>query len=61
MEQALGKQQLMSPSACVNFHPFSETLRQWEEGVPVDCGKHWTQEQIEAAIEQGPHKSALTH
>jgi hypothetical protein len=50
----------MSPSACVNFHPFSETLRQWEEGVPVDCGEHWTREQIEAAIEQGPHTSALT-
>jgi hypothetical protein len=41
MEVAQGKQsnRLMSPTACVNFHPFTETLRQWEEGVLVDCGE----------------------
>jgi hypothetical protein len=60
MAQAKGKKRLMSPAACVNFHPFTETLRDWEEGVPVDCGAHWTREQIDAAIHQGPHKSALT-
>jgi hypothetical protein len=62
MEISKGKTQkrLLSPSACVNFHPFTETLRQWEEGVPVDCGEDWTSEMIEAAIQQGPHKSALT-
>jgi hypothetical protein len=43
MEQAQGKRRLMRPLACVNFHHFLERLRQWEEGVPVDCGKHWTQ------------------
>jgi hypothetical protein len=41
MAQAQGKK-LMSPSACVNFHPFAETLKEWEDGVPVDCGKPWT-------------------
>ena len=51
---------LMSRSACMNFHPFTETLRKWEDGVPVDCGIDWTQEQIEATIQQGPHTSALT-
>jgi hypothetical protein len=59
MKVAQGKKSLMSPAACVNFHPFTETLRKWEEGVPVDCGEDWTKTQIEAAIQQGPHKSAL--
>eukprot|EP00978_Attheya_sp_CCMP212_P017620 scaffold47191_cov34-Attheya_sp.AAC.2 len=27
-------------------------------GCPVDCGAPWTREQIEAALERGPHKSA---
>jgi hypothetical protein len=48
------KKRFMSPAACVNFHPFTDTLRKWEEGVPVDCGDDWTHEQIEAAIQQGP-------
>jgi hypothetical protein len=60
VQVAQGKtKQLMSPHTCVNFHPFAETLQQWEEGVPVDCGEDWTLEQIEAAIKQGPHKLAL--
>jgi hypothetical protein len=50
----------MSPAACVNFHPFTETLRDWEEGVPVECGEDWTLEEIEAAVAQGPHQSAQT-
>ena len=61
METSKGKvKRLMSPSACVNFHPFTETLKEWEEGVPVDCGENWTREMIDAAIQQGPHRSALT-
>jgi hypothetical protein len=59
MHVAQGKKQLMSPATCVNFHPFTKTLGKWEEGVPVDCGEDWTTGQIEAAIQQGPHKSAL--
>jgi hypothetical protein len=60
MEMAQGKNnRLMSPSACVNFHPFMETLFQLEEGVPIDCGEDWTMEQLKAAIQQGPHKLAL--
>ena len=50
----------MSPLACVNFHPFAETLRKWEEGVLVDCGEEWTRDQIIAAIKQGPQKSVLS-
>jgi hypothetical protein len=61
MTVAQGKQKkLMSPSACVNFHPFTETLCQWEEGVSVDCGGNWTRDQVDAAIQQGPHTLALT-
>jgi hypothetical protein len=59
MVQAQGKR-LLSPSACVDFHPFVETLRKWETGVPVDCGKPWSWETIEAAVEKGAHKSART-
>jgi hypothetical protein len=60
MEIVQGKRRLMSPSACVNFHPFAKMLRKWEEGVPVDCDKDWTQDQIEPAIHQGAHKLALS-
>jgi hypothetical protein len=56
MAQAQGKR-LMAPSACVNFHSFSETLQEWEMGVPVDCGEPWTWETVEAAGEKGAHKS----
>jgi hypothetical protein len=59
MVQAQGKQ-LMTPSACVDFHPFADTLREWETGVPVDCGKPWAWDTIEAAVEKGAHKSATT-
>jgi hypothetical protein len=59
MVQAQGKR-LMAPSARMDFHPFAETLRKWETGVPVDCGDPWTWETIETAVEKGPHKSATT-
>jgi hypothetical protein len=59
MVQAQGKR-LMAPAACVNFHPFAETLKQWETGVPVDCGKPWAWDVIEAAVAKGAHKSATT-
>jgi hypothetical protein len=59
MVHAQGKR-LMSPSACVDFHPFVETLREWEKGVPVDCGRPWEWTTIEAAVEKGAHKLATT-
>lgn len=40
------------------LHPFSGHLRDWEKGVPVDCGPPWTQEAIELAVERGPHPTA---
>jgi hypothetical protein len=50
----------MAPAACVNMHPFSDTLREWETGAPVDCGPPWSREAIEAAIAKGAHKSATS-
>jgi hypothetical protein len=55
--QAQGKR-LMTPSVCVDFHPFASTLREWETGVPVDCGEAWEWETIVTAVKQGAHKSA---
>lgn len=57
--QAQGKK-LMSPTAEVGFHPFTEELREWESGVPVDCGKNWDWAVIEQAVARGPHVSAMT-
>ena len=28
-------------------------------GCPVDVGQYWKREELEAAVEQGPHKSVL--
>jgi hypothetical protein len=50
----------MSPAACAGFHPFTETLKEWETGEPVDCGEEWVWETVEAAVANGPHKSATT-
>jgi hypothetical protein len=58
MFTAQGKKKLMSPAACVSFHPFAETLSEWEMGVPVDCGAPWEWETIKAAVEKGVHQSA---
>jgi hypothetical protein len=59
--QEIGKQQsLMQPSAWVDMHPFAATLKEWEQGVPVDCGEPWAPEAIRLAVERGPHRSALT-
>jgi hypothetical protein len=50
----------MAPAAYVNFHPFAATLKQWETGVPVDCGMPWAWSTIEAAVEKGAHKSVTS-
>jgi hypothetical protein len=57
--QAQGKK-LMSPTAEVGFHPFTAELKEWESGVPVDCGKNWKWAVIEQAVARGPHVSAMT-
>jgi hypothetical protein len=59
MFEAQGKK-LMSPAACVSFHPFAETLSAWETGVPVDCGAPWAWDTVVAAVHKGAHKSATS-
>jgi hypothetical protein len=51
---------LMPSPIAVLSYPFGSQLKEWEKGVEVDCGEDWTVEQIELAIPQGPHRSALT-
>ena len=36
-------------------HPFGETLQEWQTGVPIDCGKPWEREAIDAGVKRGPH------
>ena len=51
----------MHPKREVLKHPAGEELLKYAtEGYPVDCGTDWTIDQLEAAIEMGPCKSAST-
>jgi hypothetical protein len=51
----------MQPSAfAVLAHPFGNILKDWEQGVPVDCGPDWMIEVILKAVAQGPHLTAMT-
>ena len=61
IKQALGKKKigLMWPRGIANLHPAAPLLHQYSNyGCPVDCGANWTNEQIIAAIQRGPHISA---
>jgi hypothetical protein len=50
---------LMRPSGPALKHPASEMLLDYaDNGCPVDCGKNWSREHIEAALLRGPHISA---
>ncbi len=50
----------MCPQWCANSHPVVALLRKYAaEGCPVNVGKDWTLDQLEAAIECRPHISVL--
>uniref|UniRef100_A0A7S4NFY9 Reverse transcriptase domain-containing protein n=1 Tax=Odontella aurita TaxID=265563 RepID=A0A7S4NFY9_9STRA len=51
---------LMQVMAIADIHPFSDTLKEWERGVPVKCGRDWSAKAIRLAIKKGPHRSAMT-
>jgi hypothetical protein len=52
---------LMRPRAWVAEHyPFGATLKEWESGVPVNCGLGWNWEAILEVVQRGPHVSATT-
>ena len=50
----------MCPDNLALYHPAAEKLLQYAtEGCPCNTGKPWTTEEVTAAIERGPHISAL--
>ena len=53
-----GKQ--MYPRGRATNHPAGGLLEEWARyGCPAVTGDNWTRQQLEAAIERGPHKSAM--
>ena len=51
----------MAPRGRARAHPAGNLLHEWEQyGCPTMTGKEWTRAEVEAAIERGPHASALT-
>ena len=61
IKEKLGKQGLMWPRTHSLHHAAAPLLQGYAtNGCPVNCGNPWTQEQIEAALQKGPHSSALT-
>jgi hypothetical protein len=51
----------MCPSGLALFHPVAELLEEWATyGCPTQMGQPWTQELMQAAVDRGPHCSALS-
>jgi hypothetical protein len=51
----------MCPSGIATSHPAGGLLTEWETfGCPSRTGCPWTKEEIWEAVEQGPHRSALS-
>ena len=58
-QQTGGK--LMYPRGRAMHHPAGSLLKEWAAyGCPAVTGREWTREQLQAAIDRGPHKSALS-
>ena len=50
----------MAPQGLALKHEAADVLRDWEQfGCPTATGRDWTIDEIQAAINRGPHKSAL--
>ena len=61
IKERIGKKGLMWPRTFALKHPAAPLLERYaQQGCPVDCGKNWSQDRIEAAIQHGPHRSART-
>lgn len=57
-QETSGKQMYPRGRACA--HPAGPQLEEWATyGCPTCTGKNWTLEQMQAAIDWGPHQSAL--
>ena len=51
----------MCPSGLALHHPAAaELLKYATQGCPTETGQNWTKEMMAAAVERGPHVSALT-
>ena len=51
---------LMCPRLRALEHPAASLLKEYaSQGCPVDVGRDWTLEELVAAVEKGPHQSAL--
>ena len=51
---------LMCPRMRALDHPAAPLLKEYaSQGCPVDVGRNWTAEELEAAVEKGPHSSSL--
>jgi hypothetical protein len=51
----------MCPSGMALLHPAANLLKEWATyGCPTNTGKQWTPDQMQAAVDRGPHWSALT-
>jgi len=51
---------LVAPRGRACDHPAAPLLVEYSKiGCPVSTGRDWTLEELEAAVEQGPHRSAL--
>jgi len=56
---ATGERQ-MYPRGRARSHPAGDLLEEWAQyGCPASTGREWTREQMQEAIDRGPHKSAL--
>ena len=50
----------MQPRGRALQHEAGPLLQQYAtKGCPVKCGRDWTMEELDAAVEKGPHQSAL--
>ena len=61
VKATIGKFGLMHPRKQALDHEAAAMLLDWaENGCPVDTGPDWSIEQIQVALERGPHLSALS-
>jgi hypothetical protein len=52
----------MCPSGLALCHPVADLLHEWATyGCPTNTGMPWTAEQMQAAVNRGPHRSALSN
>ncbi len=51
---------LMQPQPLADVHPFTPVMNEWRQGIKVDYGSDWSWDDIEVAVERGPHPTTST-